>query len=109
VVYCHACAEACTLCADACLADPAIEPLRQCIRRALDCADICSTLATIASRRSGDNLSVIRSMLESCALACHVCAEQCAGHGERHDACRICAEACRDCEDICRIALSMMN
>ena len=109
VINCHACAEACTVCADACLAEPRVEELRQCIRRTLDCADICSTMAAIASRRTGDNLSVIRSMLESCALACHLCAEECVRHGDRHDHCRICAEACRDCEDACRAAMSTVH
>jgi len=109
VVYCYACAEACTVCADSCLAESTVAELRQCIRRNLDCADICSTVAAIASRRTGDNLSVIRSILESCALACHVCAEECARHGEMHDHCRICADACRDCEDACRTAMAMVH
>ena len=109
VVYCYASAEACIVCADACLADSAVEDLRQCIRRALDCADICSTVAAIASRRTGDNLSVVRAMMKACALACHVCAEECWQHGELHEHCRICAEACKDCEDACRAALSMVH
>jgi hypothetical protein len=109
VVYCYASAEACTVCADSCLADSNVAELRQCIRRTLDCADICSTVASIASRRTGDNLAVIRSMLESCAMACRVCAEDCERHAGLHDHCRICAEACRDCEEACRTALSTVH
>jgi len=109
VVYCYACAEACTVCADACLAESNVEELRQCIRRNLDCADICSTVAAIASRRTGDNLSVTRVMMEACAIACRVCAGECDHHAEMHDHCRICAEACRDCEDACRAAMSTVH
>lgn len=109
VVYCYASAEACTLCADACLAESAVEELRKCIRRTLDCADICSTVAAIASRRTGDNLAVVRAMLEACAIACRVCAEECGQHAEKHDHCRVCADACRDCEEACRAAMSTVH
>ena len=109
VVHCHACAEACTVCADSCLAEPNVEELRQCIRRNLDCAEICSAVAAIASRRTGDNLSVVRAVLEACAIACRVCAEECGQHGEMHDHCRICAEACRDCEEACRAAMTTVH
>lgn len=109
VVYCYACAEACTICADACLAEANVDELRLCIRRTLDCADICSTVAVLASRRAGDNLSVIRAMMEACAIACRVSAEECAHHGDIHDHCRICAEACRDCEDACRAAMTTVH
>lgn len=109
VVYCYAAAEATTLCADACLSEANLDELRQCIRRNLDCADICSTVAAIASRRTGDNLAVLRSMLESCAIACRVCAQECGLHAEMHDHCRVCAEACKDCEEACRGAMSMVH
>lgn len=109
VVQCHACAEACTVCADACLAEPDVEGLRQCIRRNLDCADICAAMAAVASRRTGDNLSVLRSMLETCSLACHLCAEECGRHGEMHEHCRICADACKACDDACRRAMSTVH
>ena len=38
----YACAQACTSCADACLAERAVADLRQCIRLNLDCADVCA-------------------------------------------------------------------
>ena len=109
VVQCHASAEACTVCADACLAEPNVEGLRQCIRRNLDCADVCRALAGLASRRTGDNGATLRALMETCALACHVCAEECAHHAEIHDHCRICAEACRACEEACRSAMSTVH
>ena len=109
VVNCYACAEACTVCADACLSEANVDELRQCIRRDLDCADICSALAGIASRRTGENMAVLRSLLEACAIACRVCAEECEHHAEMHDHCRICADACRDCEAACRGAISPVH
>ena len=109
VVQCYAAAEACTVCADSCLAEASVQALRQCIRRDLDCADICRMVATIASRRTGDNLSVLRSVLEACAIACTVCAEECEQHGGMHDHCRICAEACRACAESCRGAMQTVH
>ena len=104
-----ACAEACTVCADACLSEANVEELRQCIRRDLDCADICSALAGIASRRTGENMAVLSSLLEACAIACRACAEECERHADMHDHCRICAETCRDCEAACRGAMSTIH
>jgi len=109
VIQCHACAEACIVCADACLAEPDVEGLRQCIRRNLDCADLCTATSALASRRTGSNAGVLRSILETCAIACSVCAEECAHHGEIHDHCRICAETCRVCAETCRGAMMTMH
>lgn len=49
----YACAQACTSCADGCLAE-----LRQCIRLNLDCADVCAATATLANRRTGSDEEV---------------------------------------------------
>jgi hypothetical protein len=35
---CYDCAQTCTSCADACLGEPMVAPLTQCIRLDLDCA-----------------------------------------------------------------------
>ena len=100
-----ACAQSCTTCADACLAEEKVADLRQCIRLNLDCADICAAAATMASRRTGSNEAVLHATVEACARACEACAEECGGHAEMHEHCRICAEACRDCAEACRAAL----
>lgn len=101
----YACAQACTSCADACLAEEMVAQLRQCIRLNLDCADVCAATATLANRRTGSNEDVIRKMLDACVTACHVCAEECQRHASKHEHCRICAESCRRCEATCQEAL----
>lgn len=105
---CYACAQTCTSCADACLAEGMVEQLRQCIRLNLDCADVCAATGAIATRRTGSNEQLIRSMLEACALACRLCGEECARHAQMHEHCRICAASCNRCETACRDALQSM-
>ncbi len=99
------CAEACTTCAGACLAEENIADLRNCIRTDLDCADICAATARVLARQTPGELAVVRALLEACAVACRTCAEECDRHADHHDHCRACAEACRRCEAACHEAL----
>ena len=104
----YACAQTCTSCADACLAEEMVAELRQCIRLNLDCADVCATTASLASRRTGSNEEVIRQVLQACATSCTLCARECGRHASRHEHCRICAEACQRCAQACQSALESM-
>lgn len=104
----YACAQACTSCADACLAEEMVAELRQCIRLNLDCADVCAATATLATRRTGSNEEVIRKMLEACVTACRLCGAECERHAGRHKHCRVCADECRRCERACEEALQGM-
>jgi hypothetical protein len=104
-----ACAQACTACADACLSESTVADLTKCIRTSLDCADICAATARVLSRHTGYDANISRSLLEACATACKACGDECAGHAEMHEHCRICAEACRACEDACRSLLAAMS
>jgi hypothetical protein len=106
---CYDCAQACTSCADACLGEDTVKDLRQCISLNLDCADICATAGAIVTRRTDSNDEVIRRVLEACATACRLCAEECARHASRHEHCRVCAEACQRCERACVEALQSMR
>jgi hypothetical protein len=105
---CYACAQACTSCADACIAEQDVQPLRQCIRLDLDCADICNATGALATRRTGSNQEVLRTMIETCALACRICAEECEKHAH-HDHCKVCAEECRNCEAACVAAIRSVH
>jgi hypothetical protein len=96
---CYDCAQTCVSCADACLVESDVTELRQCIRLNLDCADVCLATGSTASRRTGSNEELLRSMLETCALACRLCADECDKHAAHHEHCRICAEVCRRCEE----------
>ena len=106
---CYSCAQSCTSCADACLAEEMVADLRQCIRLDLDCADLCVAAGTIAIRRTGTNEQTIVAMLEACALACRLCAEECEKHAGSHDHCRLCAEQCRRCEQACNEAIQSIR
>lgn len=106
---CYGCAQTCTSCADACLGEEMVQQLRQCIRLNLDCADICMVTGTMATRRTGSNEELLHRMIETCAMACRLCAEECERHAQHHEHCRVCAEACRRCEEACRSAMSGMG
>jgi hypothetical protein len=101
---CYDCAQACTACADACLGEEMVKELTQCIRLNLDCADVCTASGRLASRRTGSDEIILKSMLDACAQACQLCGQECARHASQHQHCRICAEACQQCEQSCREA-----
>lgn len=106
---CFDCSQTCTTCADACLGEDNVADLVQCIRLNLDCADLCATAGTVATRRSGSNEPVIRALLQACETACQLCAEECDRHARMHDHCRICAAECRACQESCRQAVQSMS
>lgn len=85
-----------------------VAELRSCIRRNLDCADLCATTARVLSRRTPD-LAVERALLEACRGACAACAEECGSHADMHEHCRVCAEACRACEEACSALLAALG
>ena len=95
------CSLMCTSCADACAAEEM--DMRQCIRSCLDCADVCDATARLAVRRTGQNIEVLRLLLDSCAHVCELCAEECSRHDHGH--CKLCAEMCRECARDCRLAI----
>jgi hypothetical protein len=104
----HACAQTCSSCADACLAEEMVAQLRQCIRLNLDCADLCAAVAAVGSRRTGSNEQVIKKLLDACVTACGLCGEECERHAGRHEHCRVCAGSCRTCATACQSALRTM-
>ena len=101
------CAAICTSCADACVAEDDVAERRQCIRACLDCADICDATFRVATRQTGDNRAVLRSMLQSCITACTACAEHCAMHDDDH--CRRCETMCRETIEDCSHALATLG
>jgi hypothetical protein len=93
---CHACAEACEHCAQACLAEPGVANMAQCIRLDLDCAALCRLAALLMTRDS----RFAKELCRVCAVACDACAAECLRHDAEH--CRACARACRRCAEACR-------
>jgi hypothetical protein len=106
---CYSCSQACVSCADACLAEPSVAELTQCIRLDLDCADICAATGAIATRRTGSNEQGLRALLNTCAILCAVCAEECERHATMHQHCKVCGEQCRRCERACRNAETVVG
>ena len=99
------CAAICNSCADACSAEDT--DMRQCIRTCMDCSDVCEATYRVATRRTGENRQLIRTMLATCIHACEICEVECARHDEAH--CRRCAQMCRECAADCRTALEGLN
>jgi hypothetical protein len=104
------CANTCTSCADACLAEAEhTEQLRRCIRCNLDCADICAATARVLTRQTETPNDLVHAQLHACVVACQACAEECDRHGDQMDHCRICAEACRHCQERCNFLLGEIS
>ncbi|MDX1419396.1 MAG: four-helix bundle copper-binding protein [Rubricoccaceae bacterium] len=93
------CGQACTACADACLAEEG--DMGPCIRRCLDCADLCAAVVALGSRQTAGDSPAFAALLEACVAACRACGDACASHADTMDHCRHCADACRACEQAC--------
>ena len=98
------CAAICNSCADACSAEAMA--MEKCIRLCLDCSDICTATYRVATRRTAGNVPVLKSMLQTCIVACEACEAECSKHDNAH--CKRCAQMCRECADDCRKALETM-
>ena len=96
-----ACEQACISCADACLAEETRGQLVRCISINNDCADICMVTGRLVSRQTAPDLKVIQSQVQTLAIACNSCKEECRRHSSKHEHCRVCAEACARCADSC--------
>ena len=109
ITECLDCAATCTSCADADLAEPDVKDLVRCIRLCLDCSDICTTTGRVVTRQTEVDLGVLRSTVETCAVACRASAEECDRHAAHHEHCRLCAETCRRCEEACNALLAAIG
>ena len=103
------CAQACTACADDCLSEEMVAELTKCIRLCLDCADVCTATLRVVSRQTDYDANVTRAVLEACVATCRSCGDECEGHAQMHEHCRVCAEACRRCEQACKDLLAAMK
>jgi hypothetical protein len=79
--------------------------LTHCIGLNLDCATICEATATILSRQSVGESSVMAGQVKACMEACRACGEECERHATMMEHCRVCAAECRRCEQACRAFL----
>jgi hypothetical protein len=105
---CFDCAQSCTADADADLAENEVATMIRCIRLCLDCTDVCTATGNILSRQTEFEPKLARPVVEACARACRICAEECERHAAHHEHCRICAETCRQCEQACDDVLALL-
>src|SRR5436190_11431623 len=100
------CVAACTLCADACLAETEhLAKLRRCITTDLDCADVCDVTACLLLRQTEPPNDLVHAQLHACVIACQRCFDECSAHAGMHTHCKLCAEACRHCQERCNFLL----
>jgi hypothetical protein len=94
-------AQACTSCADSCLAEEDVAEMSRCILLCVSCSDICDTTARALSRPAGADHLVLHGLLQACVRTCQNSAEECDRHAAHHRHCEICARACRQCIQAC--------
>lgn len=105
---CFDCAQSCTACADADLAEDDVTTMIRCIRLCLDCTDVCIATGQVLSRQTEFDPELARPVVQACLQACRTCAEECERHAAHHEHCRICAETCRLCEQTCVGVLALL-
>lgn len=86
-----ACMVECEHCAQACLG---ISEMNDCVKKCLDCAEVCRTLATYMVRGS----FFVAPLAEACIEICNSCAEECKSHDNSH--CQKCAQACQQAVEV---------
>src|SRR3954453_19123449 len=96
-----ACEASCTICADACVAEPGVGARARCVRLCLDCADACGAVVRIVGRQTDPHPPSQLNTLEACLAACRACADECELHAAHHQHCPLSAQECRRCEQAC--------
>src|SRR5262245_51722150 len=92
---CIECARACEECFAACLTEPHVAKMSQCLRLDRDCAELCWLTAGFLHRDSEFN----HDLCAVCAEVCRACGDECRTHD--HDHCQKCADACDRCAAEC--------
>jgi hypothetical protein len=105
---CLECAAVCTMCADACAAEPDVAELRRCIRLNADCADLCGAVARVLGRTGDPHSGALRAAVDACAEICVACASECQKHADHHEHCRQCAEVCMRCARACQAIMAVL-
>jgi hypothetical protein len=100
-----ACEQACTSCANECLAEDDVVELRRCIALCENCADVCAVTARVLSRPYTFDHQVVHPVLQACVRTCTSSAEECERHAAHHRHCAVCLQACRACIVACTAVL----
>ena len=108
ITACFDCAQICTICADACLAEPMVANLVPCIALNQNCATICLATGTVLARQSALDPAIARKQVQACLDVCEACAIECNGHGGNMEHCAVSAAVCRRCAETCRNLLEQI-
>ena len=93
---CHACADECKQCSNACLNESNVKDLVHCIRLNSDCATVC----TMTAKMLASDTPYYLELTELCGKICRDCSKACEEHSNfKH--CAECAEKCRKCAEEC--------
>lgn len=87
------CANACFYCADACLQEKDVNPMKACIQTDQVCGSVCLTTSKVLS----GSFEEVNDLIKYCAKICGICADECSKHD--HDHCQACAKACNSCKE----------
>ncbi|MDD4892320.1 MAG: four-helix bundle copper-binding protein [Phycisphaerae bacterium] len=102
-----ACERACTLCADAFLAEDKPSVFVDCIRMTGDCAEVCKLAGHMLLRQTEADVDLVRRAIELCTLTCRSCADICHGHSKKAY-CSVCVHCCKACADACDRVLGVL-
>lgn len=102
---CLNCAQSCTSCNDADLAEGNVAEMTTCIALCLTCADVCAVTARVLSRAAHWDNFVVYRLLQACVRSCTSSADECHRHAPHHQHCAICEKVCRACIEACTALL----
>ena len=89
-------ARECERCTNACLGEPDVSSLTDCIRLTQDCAHVCWTTASLLGRHS----RFLRDICRLCGEVCEACSVECRRFSHEHN--QRCADLCDECAEECR-------
>jgi hypothetical protein len=102
---CSAAEQASIMCADAASGDQMGKMASMCANT----ADLCNSMMRMMMRPMGFEMAAMTSMLNSTAMMCRACAEQCMTHAEMSDDAKMCAQVCQNCATACEALAGSMK
>jgi hypothetical protein len=102
---CSAAEQASIMCADAASGDQMAKMAGMCANT----ADVCNSMMRMMMRPMGFDMAVTKAMLETTAMMCRACAEQCKMHASMSDDAKMCAQVCENCATACEALAGTMK
>jgi hypothetical protein len=102
---CSAAEQASIMCADAASGDQMAKMASMCANT----ADLCNSMMRMMMRPMGFDMAVMKAMLDTTAMMCRACAEQCMMHASMSDDAKMCAQVCDNCATACEALAGTMT